>query len=78
MATASPQDLERELIRVAGELESMLGDLADAYDREVNTAVSRATAVLEPLMIVIMAVAVGFIVFSIMQPIIQMNEMAGV
>jgi len=62
----------------SGELESMLGDLAGAYDREVNTSVSRATAILEPLMIVAMAVAVGFIVFAIMQPIIQMNEMAGV
>ena len=60
----------------SGELESMLGDVADAYDREVNTAINRSMAVLEPLMIVGMAVVVGFIVFAIMQPIIQMNSMA--
>lgn len=60
----------------SGELESMLGNLADAYDREVNTAINRSMAVLEPLMIVGMAAAVGFIVFAIMQPIIQMNSMA--
>ena len=45
-------------------------------DREVNTAINRSMAVLEPLMIVGMAIAVGFIVFAIMQPIIQMNSMA--
>ena len=60
----------------SGELESMLGDLSDAFDREVNTAINRAMAVLEPLMIVGMAVIVGFIVFAIMQPIIQMNSMS--
>jgi general secretion pathway protein F len=60
----------------SGELESMLSDVADAYDREVNTAINRSMAVLEPLMIVGMAVVVGFIVFAIMQPIIQMNSMA--
>ena len=50
--------------------------VAAAYDREVNTAINRSMAVLEPLMIVGMAVVVGFIVFAIMQPIIQMNSMA--
>lgn len=60
----------------SGELESMLSDLSDAYDREVNTSISRTMAVLEPAMIVGMAVVVGFIVFAIMQPIIEMNSMA--
>jgi general secretion pathway protein F len=59
----------------SGQLESMLVDLADAYDRESSSAIQRATAVLEPLMIVGMGGAVAFIVFSIMTPIMQMNQM---
>jgi general secretion pathway protein F len=61
----------------SGQLEQMLGDVADAYDRETNTTIGRLTALLEPLMIVGMGVAVGFVVFSIMRPIMMMTEMAG-
>jgi general secretion pathway protein F len=61
----------------SGQLEQMLIDVANAYDREVNIALTRMTATLEPLMIVLMGGSVGFIVFSIMQPIMLLNEMAG-
>lgn len=61
----------------SGQLESMLNDVASTYDREVNTTITRVTAVLEPIMIVVMGGAVGFIVYSIMTPIMQMNQMAG-
>jgi general secretion pathway protein F len=61
----------------SGQLEQMLNDVADTYDRETNTAIARFTTLLEPLMIVVMGVAVGFVVFSIMQPIMQLTEMAG-
>jgi general secretion pathway protein F len=61
----------------SGQLEQMLTDVANAYDREASTAIGRATAVLEPVMIVLMAGVVGFIVFSIMTPILQMNQMVG-
>ena len=61
----------------SGQLEQMLVDVADAYDRETSSAITKATALLEPLMIVGMGGTVGFIVFSIMTPILQMNQMAG-
>ena len=61
----------------SGQLEQMLVDVADAYDRETNAAITKATALLEPLMIVGMGGTVGFIVFSIMTPILEMNKMAG-
>jgi len=61
----------------SGQLEQMLGDVADAYDRETNTTIARFTAMLEPLMIVVMGVGVGFVVFSIMRPIMMLTEMAG-
>ena len=59
----------------SGQLEQMLSDLADAYDRESSAAITRATAILEPIMIVLMGGSVGFIVFAIMTPILQMNQM---
>ncbi|PRQ08331.1 type II secretion system inner membrane protein GspF [Enhygromyxa salina] len=61
----------------SGQLEQMLTDLANAYDRETSAAITRATAVLEPIMIVAMGGSVGFIVFAIMTPILQMNQMGG-
>jgi len=61
----------------SGQLEAMLTDLADAYDRESSAAITRATAILEPVMIVAMGGSVGFIVFAIMTPILQMNQMGG-
>lgn len=59
----------------SGQLEQMLTDLADAYDRETSAAIARSTALLEPVMIVAMGGTVGFIVFAIMTPIMQMNQM---
>ena len=61
----------------SGQLEQMLTDLANAYDRESSSAITRLTAVLEPIMIVAMGGSVGFIVFAIMTPILQMNQMGG-
>ena len=59
----------------SGELESMLENVADAYERDVETKVGRLTSLLSPLMIVIMGVGVGFMVFSILGPIMDMQQM---
>ena len=56
----------------AGELEAMLMRVSDAYDREVELRLERLTTVLEPLMLVVMGVAVGFVIFSILMPIMDM------
>ena len=58
----------------SGALEQMLESVADSYDAQVETNVQALTSLLEPLMIVVMGTAVGFIAFSIMMPLIQMNE----
>jgi len=60
----------------SGQLEQMLTDVANTYDREVSYALDGMTSLLEPLMIVLMGGSVAFIVFSIMQPIMMMNVMA--
>ena len=61
----------------SGQLEEMLGNVADAYDAQVDTKVAALTALLEPLMIIIMGGAVAFIVFSVLMPILQINTVAG-
>src|SRR5574340_539889 len=61
----------------SGALEEMLGNVADAYEDQVETTVSALTSLLEPLMIVAMGVVVAFIVFSVLLPILQINNLAG-
>jgi general secretion pathway protein F len=61
----------------SGALEEMLGNVADAYEDQVDTTIAALTSLLEPLMIVAMGVVVGFIVFSVLMPILQINNLAG-
>ena len=58
----------------SGQLEQMLENVANSYDAQVETRVQALTSLLEPLMIVVMGGAVGFIAFSILMPLIQMND----
>lgn len=58
----------------SGQLETMLEEIAHAYDLEVDLKMQRLTTLLEPLMILLMGGSVAFVVFSILMPIMQMNE----
>jgi general secretion pathway protein F len=58
----------------SGHLEELLKKIAEAYDEEVEVAAQKMTALLEPLMIVLMAFVVGFIVLSVLLPILQMSN----
>lgn len=58
----------------SGQLEQMLENVAGAYDIEVDMKLQRLTTLLEPLMILLMGGSVGFVVFSILMPIMQMND----
>jgi general secretion pathway protein F len=58
----------------SGQLEQMLGSVADSFDAQVEVRVQALTSLLEPLIIVVMGGAVGFIAFAILMPLIQMNE----
>jgi general secretion pathway protein F len=61
----------------SGQLEAMLENVASAYERDVDVEVARLTTMLSPIMIVVMAMGVGFVVFSIMQPIMDLQNLAG-
>jgi len=54
-----------------GQLDEMLQRVSEAYEEEIETSTSRALAVLEPMLIVALAFVVGFIVISVMLPILQ-------
>jgi general secretion pathway protein F len=58
----------------SGQLETMLENVARAYDTQVDARVQALTSLLEPLMMIVMGGAVGFIAFSILMPLIQMND----
>lgn len=58
----------------SGQLETMLENVSRAYDAQVETRVQAMTSLLEPLIIVFMGGGVGFIAFSILMPLIQMND----
>jgi type II secretion system protein F len=59
----------------SGDLGPMLKKVAEAYERDVEIAVNRMTALVEPLMILIMGACVAFVVLSILLPIFEMNQM---
>ena len=58
----------------SGQLEAMLENVAGAYERDVEAKVARLTTVLSPMIIVMMALVVVFIVFSVLQPILDMQN----
>lgn len=57
-----------------GDLETVLDRLAEAYEQEVEIATERMTAVIEPMMILLMAVVVAFIVMSVVLPMLQLGQ----
>ncbi|MCP3917406.1 MAG: type II secretion system protein GspF [bacterium] len=59
----------------SGELEQMLDRIAGAYDEEIDVVTERLTALLEPVMIIILAGIVGYIVYAIVQPILQIGQL---
>ena len=61
-----------------GALPEMLMKIADNYDEEVDNAVAAMTSLLEPIMIVFLAVIVGSIVIAMFLPLIaMMNDLGG-
>jgi general secretion pathway protein F len=61
----------------SGQLEEMLENVASAYDSQVEARVQVMTSLLEPLMIVVIGGLTGSIAFSILMPLMQINEFVG-
>ena len=58
-----------------GELEKMLGKVADFYDDQVDAAVSGLTSLIEPLIIAFLGVVIGGIVIAMFLPVFKMTEL---
>lgn len=61
----------------SGELEAMLGKVADNYDEQVETLVTRLTALLEPLLILVMVGIVVSIILAVLVPLLNVTTSLG-
>ena len=66
-----------EIGEETGELPDMLTRIADNYDEDVDNAVASMTSLIEPVMIVLLALVVGFIVIALFLPIVGIIETIG-
>ena len=58
----------------SGELEPMLVKVSEAYDNEVEAIIGTLTALLTPVMILVMGAIIGFIVMAILLPIFELSQ----
>lgn len=61
----------------SGQLDKMLDSVADSFDYEAEMATTKLLTYLEPLLIILMAVIVGFIALSVLLPIISLYQNIG-
>jgi len=61
----------------SGELEKMLSRVAETYEHQVELRIAGLLSLLEPVMILVMGTAVGFIVLAILLPIFQASQGMG-
>ncbi|EHP46981.1 MAG: type II secretion system F family protein [Clostridium perfringens] len=61
----------------AGSLDSILDKTADFYDDELEREIQTATALIEPAMIVLMGIIIGFLLISILTPMFKMYNSIG-
>ena len=58
----------------SGQLEEMLLNISQSYQKQTDLQVQTMTQLLGPLMIILLGIAVAIIVFAVMWPILQMNQ----
>ncbi|HSV43346.1 MAG TPA: type II secretion system F family protein [Candidatus Bathyarchaeia archaeon] len=61
----------------SGQLEKMLNKIAEFYDDQVDAAVAGLTSIIEPLIIGVLGVVIGFIVIALFMPILQISQLVG-
>lgn len=59
----------------SGELEPMLKIISENYEDQVESKISGLTSILEPIMMICLGAAVGFIVFAVVIPMMDMNSL---
>lgn len=69
-----------QMIRVGeetGTLETTVAKVAEFYDEEVDRSVKRLTSIIEPVMILLIAILVGVIVVAMIMPVFSMEQQLG-
>jgi type II secretory pathway component PulF len=72
-----PEDIA-QMIAIGEEtaaLDSMLENVSDRLSQEITATMEAATSLFEPVMILMMGAVVGFIVVSVLLPLLQMNQL---
>ncbi|MEC9477412.1 MAG: type II secretion system F family protein [Planctomycetota bacterium] len=59
----------------SGELEGVLDRISETYEEEIDLAVQKLTAMVEPIIIVFLAVVVGFIIMAVLLPLLKFNNL---
>jgi type IV pilus assembly protein PilC len=60
-----------------GALQEMLNSLADFYDEEIETEVSRFITLVEPMILVIMGVIIAMVVLALYMPLFELSSVVG-
>ncbi len=69
-----------QMVRVGeetGELEKMLGKVADFYEDEVDSAIATLTSIIEPLMMILVGIMVGVIIIAMYLPMFKLLTLIG-
>jgi type IV pilus assembly protein PilC len=69
-----------QMVRVGeetGELEKMLGKIADFYEDEVDSAIATLTSIIEPLMMILVGIMVGVIIIAMYLPMFKLLTLIG-
>lgn len=61
----------------AGSLDSIMEKVADFYDEEVDSSISKLVAMMEPVLMMVLALVVGFIVIAMIMPVFSMYQGVG-
>ncbi|MGK9230391.1 type II secretion system F family protein [Inquilinus limosus] len=78
-ATGLFPDFAVQMLKVGeetGRIDLTAGHVADAYEQELETSVKRLVGLLEPMLIIVLGLAVGGIVMSILLAILGINDLA--
>jgi len=78
--TGAFPDMVSQMVMIgeeSGDLDGMLGKVADIYEQQVDDAVDALTSLLEPMIMVVLGVVVGGLIVAMYLPIFQLGSVVG-
>ena len=77
--TGVMSDLAVEMIKVGestGSLVEMLGSVSEFYDEEIEASLTRAMSLIEPVILVVLGVAIAVLLYAFYLPLFQLTNVA--